>query len=464
MSRSGWLAVMIVATLAGGSARADAAPGAPDPQIFRVFLTDGTSLSSYGEWARVNDRVVFSIPMGDIASNPSLHLVNLPAARVDWPRTERYADAARYARYAATRGETDFTQLSNEIARVLNEVALSPTPERGLGLAEQARRTLTEWPQQHYGYRQADVREILALLDEAISDLRATVGHANFDLSLVAMAPLPPDAPLLPAPAIPEQVQQLLGAARLTDVPADRSALLQAAVGLIDRAGLAKQKGAVALWRADAVKMIADEARTDRAYADLVRRMEATALRAVARADVPRVEHVLEDVRQQDAKLGARRHDQVEALVARLQAHLEKARAFRLARDRWKLRVSAYRAYQRALTPALLSVSRVQGALDAIKRLAGPDPDALAPVHARLGDGLARLRLTAVPPEVQAAHDLLLSAWQLAQTAVQLRQDAVLAADLSRARDASTAAAGALLLFDRAQRELRALLEPPRLP
>jgi len=463
MRRRGCLAVLLVVTMWGTSARVDVRADTPDLQLFRVFLTDGTSIASYGEWARVGDRVVFSMPIGELTADPALQLVNLPAARVDWLRTERYAEAARYARYATVRGEADFTELSGEIARVLNEVALSPTPERGLQLAEQARRTLTEWPRQHYGYRQADVREILALLDEAVSELRATVGQADFDLNLVAMAPAPPGDPLLPAPSPSEQVQQLMGAARQSDVPADRVALLQTAVGLIDRLGLAKGSGQIAGWRAEALRMIEDEVRTDRTYAELVRRMDVSATRAAARADVGRVERVLEEVRTRDAKLGGRRREQVDALVARVQAHLDAARALRLARDRWTLRASAYRTYQRAMTPVLLSVSRVQASLDAIKRLAGPDPAVLASVRARLEDGVSRLRLAAVPPELQAAHDLLLSAWQLAQTATQLRQDAVLAADLVRARDASTAAAGALRLFDRAQRELRTLLEPPRL-
>jgi len=51
--------------------------------LLRVFLTDGTSLVSFGEPARVNDRVVFSMPTAAMP-NPPLHLVNLPLNRVDW--------------------------------------------------------------------------------------------------------------------------------------------------------------------------------------------------------------------------------------------------------------------------------------------------------------------------------------------------------------------------------------------
>src|SRR3954464_3120514 len=50
---------------------------AEEPTLLRVFLTDGTSLVSYGEPARVNERVVFLMPT-TTAPNPPLHLVNLP--------------------------------------------------------------------------------------------------------------------------------------------------------------------------------------------------------------------------------------------------------------------------------------------------------------------------------------------------------------------------------------------------
>ena len=65
-----------------------------DATLLRVFLRDGTSLVSYGEFARVADRVVFSLPTSTLP-NPSLQLVNIPAGRIDWDRTNQYAEAAR---------------------------------------------------------------------------------------------------------------------------------------------------------------------------------------------------------------------------------------------------------------------------------------------------------------------------------------------------------------------------------
>src|SRR6266571_7238329 len=100
------------------------ARAAEDATLLRVFLTDGTSLVSYGEPARVGDRIVFSMPTAAIP-NPPLQLVNLPAARVDWDRTNRYAATARTTHYVETQAENDYAALSNDVASTLNEVAQS---------------------------------------------------------------------------------------------------------------------------------------------------------------------------------------------------------------------------------------------------------------------------------------------------------------------------------------------------
>src|SRR5579864_4515302 len=99
--------------------------------LLRVFLRDGSSLVSYGEPARVGDRVIFSMPTA-ATPNPPLHLVNLPADRVDWDRTNRYAAAARESHYVATQAETDYATVSNDVALTLNEVAATADPAKRL--------------------------------------------------------------------------------------------------------------------------------------------------------------------------------------------------------------------------------------------------------------------------------------------------------------------------------------------
>src|SRR5438034_10076491 len=101
---SGWLTAALLLACCAPAVAAD------DVTLLRVFLTDGSALVSYGEPARIGDRVVFSIPTA-ATPNPPLHLIDLAAARIDWERTNRYADAARAAHYISTQAEFDYAAL-----------------------------------------------------------------------------------------------------------------------------------------------------------------------------------------------------------------------------------------------------------------------------------------------------------------------------------------------------------------
>ena len=208
---------------------------ADEPTLLRVFLTDGTSLVSYGEPARVSERVVFLMPT-TAAPNPPLHLVNLPIGRVDWDRTSRYAATARASHYVATQAESDYAALSNDVVSTLNEIATTAAPSDRLAIVLRARKTLADWPLSHFNYRAAEVRQMLGLLDEAIADLEASRTPGNYALNLSAFTDPPAIVePLLPPPATPQEViQQVLTAARAVDVSAERMSLLATAVSLID--------------------------------------------------------------------------------------------------------------------------------------------------------------------------------------------------------------------------------------
>jgi len=182
---SGRLAAVLLAAAVIVPVGAAAAAGPDDVTLLRVFLTDGTSLVSYGEPARVSDRVIFSMPTAT-TPNPPLHLVNLPIARVDWDRTTRYAATARASRYVETQAENDFAALSNDVASTLNEVAATAEPSQRLAIVQRARQTLADWPQSHFNYRAAEVRQLLGMLDEAIADLQASRSPGRFSLSLTA--------------------------------------------------------------------------------------------------------------------------------------------------------------------------------------------------------------------------------------------------------------------------------------
>jgi hypothetical protein len=437
------------------------AAAAEDATLLRLFLSDGTALVSYGEFARLEDRGIFSMPTGGTADQPRLQVVTIPASAVNWERTDRYAASARYQHYASTRGEEDFARLSSDVARVLNDVALTTEPHKALQIAEQARQTMADWPRQHYGYRQREVREIVSLLDEAISDLRAAAGVGAFDLSFVAMTEDVPLEPVHGMPSPKEMVLQLLAVSNLADRPSERLPLLQSALTVVSETTPSTPE--MTTLRGAITKRIKEEISIDEKYAALSRRWLAEAAEASARADVRDVEAIVARIAREDRRLGHRRPDAVQALTASVQSHLEGARRLRLLRDQWLTRRATYRDYEKSVKSQILQLVKAQPALDAIKRLEGPSPSALSALRSRLDGGAERLGRLTVATDIRVAHDLLVEAWRFAETAVKTRQDAIGSADMSAAWRASSAAAGALLMLSRVQGEIRALLAPPQL-
>jgi hypothetical protein len=436
---------------------------AADATLFRLFLTDGSSLVSFGEYARVADRVIFSMPVGGQVNQPRLHVVTLSADLIDWNRTDRYAESARHAQYAETRGEEDFGRLSNDVARVLNEIALTTDRSRALSYAEQARAALVDWPRQHYGYRQRDVREIVMLLDESISDLRAALGITSFDLAFVASPAEATLEPILGLPGAREELDQIFRVATLAERPSDRVALLQSALLLIAEAGATFPASEAELLRRSAEVQIEEEQLVDTRYRDLSRRLMASATYGASRARVRDVERVLNQIPGEDARLGKRRPDAIDALRSSVQERLDAARRLRLMRDQWTIRRALYRDYQRSVGTQLLQLVKIQPALEAIRRLEGPEPQSVLSIRTRLAGGAERLSRVQTPADLRAAHDLLVSAWRFAENALNGRYSAIQSGNFSTAQEASSAAAGSMLLFSRAQQEIRTQLEPPQL-
>jgi hypothetical protein len=442
---------------------ASGASAAPAATIFRIFMLDGSAVTSYGEFARLDDSVIFSMPAGGRPDEPRLHLVTLPASLIDWPRTERYAAAARHKRYAETRGEDDFQKLSNDVARVLNDVALTTDRSKALELAEQARRTLAEWPQAHFGYRQSEVSEIVSVLDEAIAGLRGTSGGSVFELSLVAMASPLDIEPLHGMPTPREQIDEISRVIRVTPRAVDRVELLRAAMALI--AAVAADGGITVPGARRALEAeLAREIDTDRRYQQLAERLAASAARAARDGRVADVQRVLDRVAAEDARLGGRRPEIVRALRGSVQAHLDAARRLRLLQDQWAIRRTAFRDYERTVGGSMAQLTRALPMLEAVRSLNGPAPEALTTLRGRLKGGAERLERLHIPEELRATHELLVGAWRFAESAVEARYQAATSGNIATAWEASSAAAGAVLLMSRVQQEIRALLTPPTLP
>jgi hypothetical protein len=432
------------------------------PPLYRVFLADGTGLASFGEWARVDDRLIFSMPLTAGAGPGDLHLVSLPISRIDMARTQKYAESVRAATYATSRGDTDFAILSNEVARTLNQIATLDDPAARLATAERARRALAEWPANHYGHRATEVREFLGVLDEVIAGLRAAAGGSRFDLALSVATDAPIYEPLAPPPDQAEVIRGLMSAATAVDSPTEKVSLLQSVVALIDRAVNLLPEAFVKAMRSSATASISEEQGIDRQYARLRSTTLTEASQHASRANVRALERLRRRVHEQDSRLGQRRPEDVAALLATLDTDLDAARRLRLAQDQWTIRVERMRQYQAATGAFVATLSQsASNGLDDIRAMAGPAPQLLRPLAQRLDRAARQLAIVEPPAELAAVHALFRSAYSLATNAVQLRLDAVATADVELARQAAAAASGAMMLLDRARSDLAAALKPP---
>jgi hypothetical protein len=437
-----------------------AAAQPPEATLYRVFLRDGSTIVSYGEFARVGDRVVITLPLGGDQGAPDLQLLSLPADAVDWPRTDAYAESARATKYAQTRGPDDFALLNEAVSRALGDLALTTDPQRKIAMAAEARQNVTRWAADHFAYRATDVAALASLFDAVIAETRVAAGVPNFDLSLVANMAEPPSVPLMPAPTLQQSVEQALSAARLAPDPAERTTLLRS---------IQKVLGSVstgASWavplRARVNAALAREERTDRAYARLVSTTLKTADRYARAANVTGLERLARSVLRQDDRLGQHRPNVIASAMATLDARLDEARRLRLARDSFAAHAAELRRYRLAVAEPVATMRTARTALDQIRRLAGPSRLRLTRLANRATSALARIADVKVPAEAAPSHGFLRTALTLARRAAQTRLQAIAANDMHLAWEASSAAAGAQLLFDRSAEELRLLATPPR--
>jgi len=415
---------------------------------FRIFLMDGTPLLSAGEFVRSDGRVVFSMPIGGEAEPGALQVISLPDAVIDWTRTNRYADAVRHRRYAASQGEDDYLALSNQVARALSDMAFAPDAETKVRIGEAIRRQLLAWPADHHGYRAADVRDMVAIVEESLTSVRAGSGQQAFDLNLVASIE-PPAEPLLPEPTVEESVGLARQASRAADSPHERVSLQSAILVVLAQRRAASPEP----WMRSAERLakasLAFEARVDRQYGELSQRTRAAAAAASSRGDVRAIESRMSDVRRQDDRFGRQRPDMVTSLVEALEAALEVARNNRLALDRWQYRLDVFGAYKRVIEAALSRIAKHGSDVEAVRTLAGPDARHLGDTDRDLAELEVSLLPVTPPPDVKDTHDTMLAAIRLLREAVRLRREAVAANDMDVAYNASSAAAGGWLLSDR---------------
>ena len=229
-------------------------------------------------------------------------------------------------------------------------------PARALEVAQRARATLAEWPRQHYGYRQRDVREILVVPRRGDLGSAGRVWHAR-----------PSTSRWSPARRTSRSSRSRNAVAARADRPgvpsgpAHRASLgargaLQTALVMLDEAGPIIPTADVVPLRRFAIGRIREEQFIDKRYGDWSRRLIDAANRGAARREGRRrpARPRPDSARRRTARTSAARR---RAGAARLGAvRLEDARHLRLMRDRWEIRVSLYRDYQRTVGGQMLQL------------------------------------------------------------------------------------------------------------
>ena len=173
------------------------------------------------------------------------------------------------------------------------------------------------------------------------------------------------------------------------------------------------------------------------------------------------MQSLVQVVLKADDRLGRRRPRETAALLALLDLRLDEARRLRLARDAWIVRQELFRTYRATISTALVEMRRLKPSLESIRQLAGPEPGLLPRLEQRLVMAKQQWAAITPPPELQSAHELFAAALQMARRAVSGRRNAILSGDMKLAWDASSAAAGAQMLLERAGQELDRLTTPP---
>ena len=461
---AGAMTVLLTGAIAGTGTAVEAA-GNGAAVLYRVFLKDGGVLVSYGEFARVADRVVLSIPIGGTEASPVLHVISIAENVVEWQRTNAYAQAARARHYAETQGESDFARLTRQVSDTLYKVGSTDNPAERLALAEAARKELIEWPQAHFGYRAEELQQLTTWLDQVVGELRVAAGQKSFDLALVANATAPaiPSVEMLPVPTFRDRLENGYAAARLTADAPQRISILRAMLDVLaPAAGPEFANSWMADLRSRAAADLAVELAHDKNYSQLTSRALARAAVFERRADVRSLESVIRWVLDEDVRLQKARPADVAALLATLDVKLDGARRLRLAQDAWVVRKEVLDKYWSEIRAGMDRMIGVRDWLVAVRQLAGPSPGALKQLTELVTGAQRDFSRVQAPPEVAAAHSTLVASAGMAVRAATIRLDAVRSGNMDTAWQASSAAAGALMMLDQATLELRRITRAPK--
>jgi hypothetical protein len=433
------------------------APPEASLDVFRIFLHDGRVLSSYGEPARVDSDLVFVVSQGVKGGVEAHDLITVPVAKVDMDRTLEYANALRAAKYGAMRGEKEYQEFTADIARAMTAIEESDDKDRRLGIAQVARSRLQSWAETHYGYRAADLARLTSMMGEVIVELQAAKGVAQFSLDFVANVAPPPPVPLMAGPSAAETIEMALAAASVTEVSAEKIALLRSA----NRVALSTPALPESL-RAEVARVLADELAIETAYRTMFTTAFTRADLAVRQGRPATVQRVIQDVEARDVTLGHRRPNEMAAVLRRLQSEVGFAVEQRAAFDRWARVKHQLLAYELRLRPVLSGWSSQEPTLAAIRDRKSAGPGAVDAAVRKFGELERALGALRPPDDLLEVHDVFRSAMMMAKQGLMIGYRLAVAANRELADNASAALTGAEMLRSRALDDLVKALNPRR--
>jgi len=428
-------------------------PTSPSAQS-RVFLLDDRVLLTHGECAWLPQELVCVVKLGGGDVAESFDVLTVPRALVNEARTAAYADVLRAAHYGATRGDREYAELTTELARVLAELERSTDRDRRLGIAQVARARLAGWSADHFGYKTEETRQLVALLDDVIAELRIAAGETTFSLDLVAnLAPVA-SVPILPAPDVAESLETALASAAVTQAAAERLAILRSArrvaAASVVPAGLRARVDAA--WRA--------EESSEREYRALFDEAITRSDAAVRQGRPSAIQRLQRDVAARDQQLGARRPREMAAFNRRLESERVMATTQQQAFVRWQQVKSQLLAYELALRPLLDGWVSQRPVLDSLRDRVTPQRPALDRAARRFAGLEAALAALRPVRELADVHAVFRSAVQMARVGLELGERLTVARNPEIAGNAAAAIAGAELLLAQARRDLVPALNP----
>ena len=111
-----------------------------------------------------------------------------------------------------------------------------------------------------------------------------------------------------------------------------------------------------------------------------------------------------------------------------------------------------YRSYRRSMNGSFSMFKAATQPLEQVRAMTGPPADDIRALSKRLAGADRKIAKIMPPEELAASHALVRSAWELAQNAFRLRLQAVSGNNVIGAQQASSAAAGALMLVSQGPR------------